>query len=101
MERAVAAASPYGQGGKKPTWTSVGEFWAFVRPLRAGEVVRAAQPGMETAYVVSMRYNADVTPDCRLLWEGKTLHIVGVTDVDGRHVETEVLCNEREATGGA
>ena len=103
VQKPTAGSSGYGKGAAAPTWGPVtgnatsSTFWGYVRPLRASEKVRAQQPGMETAYVVQMRYTTVVTPNTRLIWEGHALDIVGITDVDGRHVELEILCNEREA----
>lgn len=95
IERPTTASGSYGYSAK-PTWTPVATRWAFVRPLRAAEMIRAGQPAMETTYVVRMRFTDLVTPDCRLSWEGQTLHISSVVDVDGRHVELEIMAHERE-----
>jgi SPP1 family predicted phage head-tail adaptor len=106
VEKETEVTSGYGKGGKAPTYgpatgaAATSTFWADVKPLRATEKVRAQQPGMETAYVVKMRFNSVVAPKHRLVWEGKHLYVEGITDVDGRHIELEILCNEREAAGG-
>lgn len=83
--------------GKKPnpTWTDVRTVWAEVRPLRANEVIRAHQAGMETAYVVTMRYTPDMTADGRLKWGERYLYPSGVIDLEGRHVALEIMCQER------
>lgn len=98
IERPVPGSDAYGQGD--PTWEAVGTVWAFVRPMRAGEMVRAGQPGMETTYVVTMRYVEGMTADRRLTWEGRVLYLSSVIDVNGRHEALELVGHEREPTSG-
>lgn len=95
IEKPTIPEDEYGRGGA-PTWNPLRTVYAFVRPVRAGEMIRAGQPAMETTYVVRMRFNNLVTADCRILWEGQQLYISSVIDVDGRHVELELVCTERE-----
>ena len=101
IERETSVAGDYGHGGSAPTWEPVVTVWASVKPVSAHEAIRAAQPGQETGYIVKMRYTAEATADRRLTWEGRALYITGVKDIDGRHVELEILCNEREAVPSA
>lgn len=96
IQTPTGMSDAYGQGAE-PTWASSDPVWAKVRPLRASEILRAQQPGMETGYVVKMRYTSRVKPECRLVWQGKTLEITSVIDIDGAHAELEILCNERQA----
>lgn len=93
---AAADVDPHGPGAPG-TWSTVATIWADVRPLRAVEIVRAQQPGLETAFVVTMRHTADVTAGSRLKWQGRYLYVKGLTDVGGRGRTLEVLCNQREA----
>lgn len=102
IEKPTEAENEYGYGAQAPGWTDEATVSAFVRPVRAGEMIRAGQPAMETTYVVRMRYTPLVTADDRLVWidpprDDQPLYISSVIDVDGRHVELEIICTEREA----
>jgi len=96
IKRPVTGADEYGAGAP-PIEATVATVWAGVRPLRANEILRAQQPGAETAYVVSMRYRNDVAADCWLEWNGRKLQITSVIDVGARRRELEILANDREA----
>jgi SPP1 family predicted phage head-tail adaptor len=98
IESPTTAASAYGQG--EPTWSTLDTVWAFVRPVRAGEMIRAGQPGMETTYIIQIRYRADIRADMRLTWEGNVLFPTSIIDVNGRHEELEIIAHEREAASG-
>jgi SPP1 family predicted phage head-tail adaptor len=94
IENTTVAGDAY---GAKSSYAAGSTVWASVRPQRATEILRAQQPGMETAYIVKMRYTSEVKSDSRLLWEGRYLYISSVIDVNGRHIELELICHEREA----
>jgi SPP1 family predicted phage head-tail adaptor len=99
IEKPVVTPDEYGVGAP-PAWEPVETVWAGVRPLKASESLRGQQSGMETTYVVTMRYNPRVTPDRRLNWGGHFLYVNGIIDTDGRGTEMQVGCREQEAAGG-
>ena len=96
IQRPTMPPGPYGQDAA-PTWADVRTVWAAVRQLRAAEIVRAQQAGSETTLLVNIRYADDVTADCRLVWRGRTLDVVGVIEVNARRTELEIMCTERKA----
>lgn len=79
---------------KLVTYADAETVWAQVRPLTARELLQASRPVTVQTYVVSMRFWSGLTSRHRLTWEGKTLAITGVTDVDGRGIEHQVLASE-------
>jgi SPP1 family predicted phage head-tail adaptor len=93
IQSPTASADEYGQA--PPTWADVATVYAGVRPLRAGEILRAEQPGMETTHVVRLRYRADVAPECRLKWGTRYLYPSSIVNVGARNRELELLCTER------
>jgi SPP1 family predicted phage head-tail adaptor len=99
IERPAAVADQYGQGAP-PTWETVADVWADVRPLTARETLQAKQVGLQTAYVVTIRYRSDVTSRCRLNWDGRHLYVTSVIDVGARHRELQILASEQEPAGG-
>lgn len=83
-----------------PGWDNVGTRRANVRPLRAAEVLRADQNAPEADYIVKMRYTTIVDETCQLVWGDRKLEIVGIVDVDGMHVDLEIMCKERKGAAG-
>jgi SPP1 family predicted phage head-tail adaptor len=57
---------------------------------------RAANAGVQSAisHRVIIRWRDDVTSKNRLVYRGRTLEIVGVTDPDGRRRELWLECRE-------
>lgn len=70
-------------GGKgSPQWVEVATVWAEVRPLKAGEKVRAMHVTGSISHVVNMRHRIDVKRNQRLIHDGRALVIQGVYDPD-------------------
>lgn len=83
-----------GYGGIIETWQDVATVWAAVEPLRGSERYRAQQVQAELSHKVTMRYQAGVKPQMRLLHNGRVLNIEAVIDVEERHRWLELLCSE-------
>lgn len=52
--------------------------WAKVKSLSAGERIQAQAMGSAIAYELEIPYSAAVLPTQRVIWDGRTLQIVGV-----------------------
>jgi Phage head-tail joining protein len=55
--------------------------------------------GLATHWVRG-RYHPGITNETRLLFEGRTLFVQSVTDVDERHLDLVLVCQEIVAGGG-
>lgn len=72
------------QGGRSAVSSTLATVWAAVVPMGASEAMELREfVGHTSAYTVTLRYRADVTPQMRLLWTPylgtpKTLQIHGV-----------------------
>jgi SPP1 family predicted phage head-tail adaptor len=99
LERFATVEDP--RWGPKPSWTVVGDIWAKVEPLSAGE--RPVNNGVqsEISHRVTIRYRDDVTSKERLTYRGRLLDIVGVLDVDGRKRELLIEAKERPEEGAS
>jgi head-tail adaptor len=53
----------------------------------------------QTAFYVRGRFHPGLTLETRLLFEGRTLQVQSVSDVDERHTEVVLLCVEVVARG--
>lgn len=101
IQSPTSPANPYGVGGRKPTWADVATVHAEVKPVRAGEMIRAGTPALETTYTVTMRFTAAMTATSRIKWGDRYLYPSSVIDVGSRMREIEAVCTEREPAGAA
>ena len=83
--------------GRTTQWMTMFAAWADVRPIRSTE--RAADGHFQTIklYRVSIRYRLGVKSKYRVIFGGRTLEIASVIDVDERHRQLDLLCEERGA----
>ena len=70
-------------------------YHAFVRPTTGREYEEAQKLRAETTYIVRMRYVPGITPDMRILYDGRTLFIESALDIDERHRELTIVCYEK------
>lgn len=61
---------------------------AFIQPVSASGDERS------TFHQVTIRYHPQVNTDVRLLYGTRELFVRGVQDIDERHVEMRLLCEE-------
>lgn len=80
------------------TWTTSAIRSANVRPVSARELVQAGSQQGEISHVVMMRYDADTAalkPKDRLIFDGRTLSIIGVINKDEAGHTIECTCKEK------
>lgn len=75
------------------SWVTQDTVWASVDGLPARDVLQAQQSNVIASHKVIIRHRADVTPQYRLLWRGKTLEIASVSERDNR-TRLELLVHE-------
>ncbi len=74
-----------GRGGSTTTYTSVGEVWAKVRPVRHSRSLVDAQVQFREAFEFIIRVSTlAITPDWRLTYNGEQWTIHGIDDIDTR-----------------
>jgi SPP1 family predicted phage head-tail adaptor len=84
-------------GGAVISWQNIAELWASIAPLNVRESLQQDKILSEAFYTVTMRYRADITSDKRLSYNGRILHIEGVTDRD--HSKQVLVLRVREEVG--
>ena len=86
-----------GHGGMVLSWADVATVWAEVVPLNGRELLLAGQMQSAVNMRVRMRYRAGVGADMRAkLPDGRLLYFGSVIDVEERHREFEILCQEKQ-----
>lgn len=75
------------------------EVWAKVVPKTGREYDEAQKLRAETTYNVYLRYDRNVTPDMRVEWNGITMNIESVLNLDGRSEELLLVTSEKTDIG--
>lgn len=87
-----------GYGEMVETWAASATVWGELTPLLAGTreafAVASAQREARVSYQVRLRHRALSPVTNRLVIEGRTYEVTGVTDPDGRGAETLAFCYE-------
>lgn len=81
------------------TWAEFATVWASVEPLRGREYFQAAAVNAENMVRFRIRYRAGIRPDMRIQYDSRIFSINSVIDVDERHTEIHLMCQE-VAVGG-
>lgn len=91
VERETTASN--GLGAFVRTWAVVGDRWAQVTPTGGREGLINGSLTTQQNYRVAMRFDTSVTNGDRLVWNGKSLRIESVEDVDGRRATMVAYCS--------
>src|SRR4051794_24806402 len=67
-----------GTGAQIVQWSDLAEVWAEVVPVSAREFVAAQAVSSEVTTRITIRYRADVTAKCRVLYRNRIYNIHGV-----------------------
>lgn len=96
-ERATLQApvrTPDGAGGADVSWSDVATVWASVMVLSGRERPAGERMEARRRLQVLIRYRSDVTPDMRLMWQGRVLDIRTLCDIDGKRHMLLIDCEE-------
>lgn len=82
-------------GSVTRTWAVADTVWASVRPLRGTELFEADQMKATGDHKVRLRHYAGLRPQQhRFSFDGRTLNIVSISNLDERGITDECLCRE-------
>lgn len=81
-------------GGLVTTWATLATVWAKVEPMSARESWWRQQMNAAAAWKISLRYRADLTTKHRIVYDGRTFEVRGVTDPDQGKRYLELACDE-------
>jgi SPP1 family predicted phage head-tail adaptor len=89
------------EGNVRETWTDVATVWATFEPMnsRQREFLEASAINAESYVRFRIRYRPDVTPDMRVVYDGRQFDIVEAIDLYGRHHETHFFAKVVKAGG--
>jgi SPP1 family predicted phage head-tail adaptor len=82
-------------GGSVDRWTPFADgVWAAVVPLSGSERVAAMQSAATVSHRVELRYLPGLGEGMRVVHETRAFNIRAVLDIDERHREIHLLCDE-------
>ena len=81
-------------GGQTDAYATYATVWGSLRPMRGLELVNAQQNYEEVTMKAVIRYRSDIVPSDRIVFETRTLEIVGIIDYDEIHQYQELLLKE-------
>jgi SPP1 family predicted phage head-tail adaptor len=86
--------SPDGAGGVVRTWTALGEIWAAIEPLAAGEAVIADKRLGRLTHRIVVRSRSDLTLNHRFRLGFRSFAIRALRDADERGRFLDCLVEE-------
>lgn len=94
LERPVVSVES--DGGSHIDHLVVGTVWGQIRPLRATELLVAAQVSARETWVVVVRYRADIKPSWRVVTsDNRVLEFTGAINADERRRSLEIWATEK------
>ncbi len=98
LQTPVDGAADGGGGRADPTWTNVvAALAANVVPLTGREAFQHQQINPAVNHRVEIRYRTGLTSKMRVLYGSRELYIESIIDVEERHREMHLMCEERRA----
>ena len=81
-------------GAATTTWETFRQVYAHIEQLRGYEKqsANATWPGAD--YKITLRFIAGLLPTYRIVFEDKIFSIFAINDVDMRHREIELVCQQ-------
>jgi SPP1 family predicted phage head-tail adaptor len=83
-----------GAGGGSIPFADVATVWAEVHPLTGREQFLAGAFNPALTHRVTIRYRPGIKPSDRIVYGTRVLDIKSVADVEERHRQLEMLCEE-------
>jgi SPP1 family predicted phage head-tail adaptor len=79
------------------TYTTIGTFWAFVKPLQGHELVAAKQVKAQATISIRIRWQGSsipITPLSRIIFNGRTFGLFDVKNIEERNRSYEMVAYE-------
>lgn len=83
-----------GEGGFTNVWSTVGNIWASVKPIRAVQVFEMKSINVDATHHITTRGYGDITEKDRILFKSRYLEVLTIENIDERDFELFVTCKE-------
>lgn len=87
-----------GSGSKTiPEWVTQITCRAAIMPWKSDEIVKDDKLSLETLHRIRIYYQADITPDMRIVFGSRIFNIISILDPSERNVMIDFICREDDA----
>jgi len=87
------------EGAPLESWNTFLTCFAAVVPMSAKEIFAAQALNNEGTTIFRLRYHSTITNSMRILYLNNIYNIIDVSDINGRHVESQILTNQAVQNG--
>ena len=75
-------------------WNDIVTTWASINPISGREYYQAETINSDLTHKVRLRYRKGITPDMRVLYNGRIFYIVSVINEFERNSTLQLMCRE-------
>ena len=79
---------------RQDSWSTLVTRWAKIESATGSGYIQSDEVRNLATHRITIRYYADVTPRCRVLFGSRIFNIVAVLNTDERKIETIILATE-------
>ena len=75
-------------------WKDIATTWANINPISGKEYYSAETINSDLTHKIRVRYRKGITPDMRVLYNGRIFYIVSVINEFERNSTLQLMCRE-------
>ena len=75
-------------------WKDIATTWASINPISGKEYYSAETINSDLTHKIRLRYRKGITPDMRILYNGRIFYIVSVINEFERNSILQLMCRE-------
>ena len=75
-------------------WEDIATTWASINPISGKEYYSAETINSDLTHKIRLRYRKGITPDMRVLYNGRIFYIVSVINEFERNSTLQLMCRE-------
>ena len=83
-----------GAGGQTETWSTQTTAYASIQPIKGYQKFQAMQTETPITHKIKMRYQAGISTQNRIVFDGRTFDVVEVLNIDERNIVLHILAME-------
>ena len=75
-------------------WEDIATTWASINPISGKEYYSAETINSDLTHKIRLRYRRGITPDMRILYNGRIFYIVSVINEYEKNTMLQLMCRE-------
>lgn len=75
-------------------WEDIATTWASINPISGKEYYSAETINSDLTHKIRLRYRRGITPDMRILYNGRIFYIVSVINEYEKNTILQLMCRE-------